>query len=458
MHSIWAVARNTLSQALRMKIAVVIILLMLVLLPIMGRIMVGDGTLLGKLQTFTSYSLGLISFLLCVLTIAIAAFTLSNDLKRKHIYLVLTKPIRRAELLAGKLLGIVLLDAMLLAVFGVAVFVLILLIWRYADVPAEQRLKTQAEFFTSRVAIKTELDKAQLTRRAQERYDKLKEQDQLPEGMSFASILGELYGQESMKEQKVDPGQVKEWSFENVRIKNPQDPNAVIFVRYKLQAVSEPPDQKIFSRWRVGDLRQFEVGAQIKTPVPPVDRTDTVRAAQEFAISASVIAPDGHLGLAFYNDPTLNQTTVIPQDVEVLYKTGGFAGNYLRAILLIFVRLIFLAVVGVSLSTWLSFPVTILICLVVFFAGLTNGFIVDAIGSLQTAVGIIYSFTVKPLLWLLPQFDGVYNPGSYIVEGRTLGWTFLAAAASLTLAIKAMLMLLLGIVIFNRREVAKAVV
>mgnify|MGYP001824314248 CR=1 FL=1 len=89
MHSIWAVTRNTLAQALRMKIAVVISLLLLVLLPIMSVVMGGDGTLLGKLQTFTSYGLGLISLLLSVLTIAISAYSLSNDIKRKHIFWLL---------------------------------------------------------------------------------------------------------------------------------------------------------------------------------------------------------------------------------------------------------------------------------------------------------------------------------------------------------------------------------
>ncbi|RKY05747.1 MAG: hypothetical protein DRP56_08660, partial [Planctomycetota bacterium] len=101
MHSIWAVARNTLAQALRMKIAAVVVLLLLILLPLMSMVMDGDGTLLGKLQTFTSYGLGLISLLLCVLTIAISTFTLSNDIKRKHIFLVITKPIRRWELILG---------------------------------------------------------------------------------------------------------------------------------------------------------------------------------------------------------------------------------------------------------------------------------------------------------------------------------------------------------------------
>lgn len=458
MHSIWAIARNTLAQALRMKIAVVTVLMLAILLPIMGKIMDGDGTLLGKLQTFTSYSLGLISFLLCILTIAISAFTLSNDLKRKYIYMVITKPIRRFELLAGKLLGIVLLNGVLLTVFSAIVYVLTMLIWSTADVPIEQRLRAEAEFFTSRVGVKVKVDKDDLSKRAMNRYKELSDQGQIPEGMSFSSAINELYGQELMMVQKADPGQIKEWSFEDVRVENPQDPNAIIFIRYKLQAVSNPANDQVFGRWHVGDLRQLEAGGKMTTPIYPFDRSDAVRTVHEFAIPADAITKDGYLGVAFFNDPSLNQTTVIPQDVEVLYKTDTFTLNFVRTVLLIYIRVIFLAVMGISLSTWLSFPVAILACLLVFFAGLTNGFILDAIDGLQTVLGLVYALTIKPLLWLLPQFDGLYNPSGYIVEGRTLRWTFLAATAALTLMIKALLMLLLGMLIFSRREVAKAVV
>ena len=52
MRSIWAVATNTIKQAVRMKIAAVFIVLLIVLLPVMGAAMTGDGTLKGKLQTF----------------------------------------------------------------------------------------------------------------------------------------------------------------------------------------------------------------------------------------------------------------------------------------------------------------------------------------------------------------------------------------------------------------------
>ena len=457
MHSIWAVARNTLAQALRMKIAAVVVLLLLILLPLMSMVMDGDGTLLGKLQTFTSYGLGLISLLLCILTIAISTFTLSNDIKRKHIFLVISKPIHRWQLVLGKLVAVILLNVILLSIFSGVLYACTLLIPRMAGATEMEKIRAEAEFFTSRVGIEAAIDKEMLKAQAKSRYDELEKSGQIPEDMSYGRIMGELYGQEVMKAKKVDPGEVKEWDFENVRVKNPDAPDAIFFIRCQYRAVTPQPDEKVFGRWSIGDLRQLRAGTRPTTPVYKIDRAGAVRVPHEFAIPADAIAEDGYLGIAFFNDVSLNITTIIPEDLEVLYQTGGFTENFLRAVLMILVRLIFLAVLGISLTTWLSFPVAILVCVSVFFVGLTNGFILDAIDSLGTTAGIIYSLTVKPLLWLLPQFDGDYNPNGYIVDGRTIRWTFLATTAVVTLFVKGLLMFFAGMLIFSRREVAKAV-
>lgn len=457
MHSIWAVARNTLAQALRMKIAVVVILLLLVLLPLMSVVMAGDGTLLGKLQTFTSYGLGLISLLLCILTITVSVFTLSNDIKRQYIFLVITKPIRRWELLVGKLLGLTILNTVLLIVFGAILYSCTLLIPEMTNAPEEQKLEAQAEFFTSRIGIKVQLDEDRIRARASERYDSLKKTGQIPDGMSYSRAMGELIGQETMIARKVDPGQAKEWEFENIHLENPEDPNAMLFVRYKYRALSTPPDEQVFGIWQIGDLRQFKGGGKIQTPVYNYEQSEVIGVFHEFVVPANAIAEDGYLAVRFFNNSAFNRTTIIPEELEVLYKTGTFTENYICAVIMVLIRLVFLSVLGISLTTWLSFPVAILVCLVVFFAGLTNGFILDAIGDLGAVAGIIYSFTIKPLLWLLPRFDGDFNPNGYIVGGRTLRWVFLAMTVTVTLLVKGLLLLLAGMLIFSRREMAKAV-
>ena len=109
MGSIWAITTNTIKQALRMKIAVAFIVLLVVLLGAMAMIMTGDGTLKGRIQSFVAYGLGLENLLLCLLTIVVAVYSLTSDIKGKQIYTVATKPIQRSWLIIGKLLGTVLL-------------------------------------------------------------------------------------------------------------------------------------------------------------------------------------------------------------------------------------------------------------------------------------------------------------------------------------------------------------
>jgi hypothetical protein len=458
MHSLWAIAKNTLSQAIRMKVAVVVIVLLIVLLPLMSVIMEGDGTMLGKLQTFVSYGLGLVSLLLCILTIAISTYTLSNDFKRKHLYLVVTKPVRRYEIVAGKLIGIMILNVFLLVVFGIIIFGLTLMIPRIANADEFQQERVRMEFFTARSGQKVQYDETELRQKAEQRFEQLRSADQLPRDMSQMQVLSELVAQERMIAKSCPSGQIKRWDFEGVRLRVPDDPEALIFVRFKFETTTVLPDNKVYGLWRVGDLRQLDSGIErLVTPIYYVERDETVRAYHEFAVPANAVSDDGYLGVAFFNSPALNNTTVVLEDVEVLYHSGSFETNYVRSLVMIYVRLTFLAALGVSLTTWLSFPVSILVCLVAFFAGTANGFIVDSFGGLSAVIGFIYDFTLRPLLWMLPQFDGRYNPTGYIINGRLIEWSFLSMTVFVTVFVKAAAVLLIGMWVFSRREIAKAV-
>jgi ABC-type transport system involved in multi-copper enzyme maturation permease subunit len=122
MRSIWAVAVNTIKQALRMKVAFVFLLLLVLLLPVMAFSSTGDNTIKGRLQTFVSYGLSLTSLLLCLLTIIVSIHTVASDIEHRQIYTVITKPIRRFEFLLGKLLGAVLLSTGLLVLFLVLIY------------------------------------------------------------------------------------------------------------------------------------------------------------------------------------------------------------------------------------------------------------------------------------------------------------------------------------------------
>jgi len=456
MHSVWAVARNTIAQAVRMKVAVIIIILLVILLPLMSVIMVGDGTLEGKLQTFISYGLSLTSWLLCFLTIAVSTYTLTNDVKRGHIHLVVTKPIRRFEILCGKLLGVVIVDVLLLSVFASVIYCLTLAIPRLSEAEADEVAKVRREFFTARVSLSADIDEEKVDMLARRAFEKLERSRQLPETMTKEEILSELRGRERVQARAVEPGAQRVWEFENVK---PADPNETIFVRYKYEVSVDPPDYRVYGTWLVGDYRQIRYGlGDWDSPVARMERTELIRQFHEFEVSAEVVAPDGYLALVFANNPYLNMTTIIPQEVQVLLKTGSFTGNYIRVVLLILVRLIFLAALGISVSTWLSFPVAILICTVVFFVGTINGFVLESFDYLGQGASIIYYYTLRPILWLLPRFDGEFNPTQFMISAEVLNWQFLGRVYVVTVLVKSFLLLLFGMWVFSNREIAKIVV
>ncbi|MCH8159274.1 MAG: iron chelate uptake ABC transporter family permease subunit [Proteobacteria bacterium] len=116
MGRIWTISRLTLSEAIRKKIAIVFILMMLFILISLPFVMKGDDTLRGRVQTFLAYSLSSMGFLLSMLTILLACGSVALEIKSKQIQLIGTKPVPRWQLLLGKWLGIVLLDLVLLVI------------------------------------------------------------------------------------------------------------------------------------------------------------------------------------------------------------------------------------------------------------------------------------------------------------------------------------------------------
>ena len=455
MRSIWAIAKNTIRQALRLKIAAVFVILLFILLPVMGFSVTGDATLKGRLQTFVSYGLSLTNILLCLLTIIVSVYSLTSDIEQKQIYTVITKPIRRCQLLFGKLLGVIVLDVILLSLFSLLICVITLYIPKFFGANEVELAQAENEFYTARASLSPpEID---VTSEVKESYDKLTQSGQVPEGMSRKQIFAELTSVKKLEKRAIGVGRELIWEFDNVK---PLDPNASLFIRFKYDVAVNPPDSQVYGQWFAGDYRQIKYGTEPKTPIyRTAVRKDPVRTFREIEFLADAVADDGYLAVGFFNVP-LNDTVVIfplEDGLEVLYKADTFTGNFLKAVLLILFRLIFLACLGVLGATFLSFPVAILFCLVIFFTATFSGFVLESFDFLGQNVAGVYSYTVRPLIRLLPQFDK-FNPTKYLITGRLLSWSLLVKVAAVMVAVKALLLMLLSLLIFNFKEIAKITV
>src|SRR5690349_24771025 len=143
MQQLLAIAWLTWKAAFRFRLFLVVSVLLLgsaVGLPLLIK---DDGTARGFTQIPLTYTLGTISTLLGLSTLWLACGTLARDIEDCQIQVVAVKPIARWQIWLGKWLGIVSLNAVLLAISGASVYAL--LQWRSGKLPADQQATLRNE-------------------------------------------------------------------------------------------------------------------------------------------------------------------------------------------------------------------------------------------------------------------------------------------------------------------------
>ncbi|HEX8280815.1 MAG TPA: ABC transporter permease subunit [Chthoniobacterales bacterium] len=118
-----AIAANTLTELIRLK--VFYFLLLFALLLIGSSMWVGRLTFQQEFQVLKDVSLGAISIFTSLLAILATARMLPQDVEDRTVYTILAKPVPRFEYLAGKLTGVLLLLAISTAIMS-AVFIAVL--------------------------------------------------------------------------------------------------------------------------------------------------------------------------------------------------------------------------------------------------------------------------------------------------------------------------------------------
>src|SRR5436309_1551978 len=152
MQRLFAIVTLTWRAAFRFKLFVVVaglLLLAVVGLPILIK---DDGTARGFTQILLTYTLSTITGLLGLSTLWLACGTLARDIEECQIQVVAVKPIARWQIWLGKWLGLLSLNAALLAVSGASVYAL--LQWRATRLPPEEQKVLRNEVLVARGSAK----------------------------------------------------------------------------------------------------------------------------------------------------------------------------------------------------------------------------------------------------------------------------------------------------------------
>src|SRR2546423_4723816 len=143
-----AVAWLTWKAAFRFRLFLVITALLLGAVVGLPLLLKDDQTARGFTQLLLTYNLTIITALLGLSTLWLACGTLARDIEECQMQMVAVKPIARWQIWLGKWLGIMLLNAALLAISGGSVY--LLLLWRATKLPPPEQAILRNEILLAR--------------------------------------------------------------------------------------------------------------------------------------------------------------------------------------------------------------------------------------------------------------------------------------------------------------------
>jgi hypothetical protein len=423
MKSIWAISRNFLVEVLRMRSLMVVIAGVVLLYTVVFAwwLHANEGRADEKVQTFLSYSLRGTSALFCLLAIFLATASITRDIKRREIFTIVTKPVSRGGYLLGKFLGLAIFNLIFLGVSGGLIYGLARVMERTEPSSDDERDRLSTLVFKARQAVGPE--QKDITEDVRQAVDKLVAQ-QLQDHPSYkdspqvvdqirSAFTAEKTREFRDKQTAVAVGSQIVWHFSGIAPVG--DKSGLIYIRYKQEVSSNPSDLTTTGEWLIGpEDPRLAGGLRFFS-------RDVIRTVHEFAVPVSSVSAAGDLYICYRNNLVNNGVTVIfPVDtgIEVLYAAGGFGVNFLRAMALIYVRLLFLCVLGMALGGWLSFPVAVLVIMVAYVLGVSSNFILDA---MKWNSGPIHRQFVSMVMCLQPSFSG-YDPIGIIEKGRIISF------------------------------------
>jgi hypothetical protein len=473
---ICTVAKNVLNEAVRLKLSLVFIVLLIFGLAALPGLLDADQPLRYRVQSFLQYATGGSFWIIAVLTLFFGVATVTFEQRDKIIWQTMTKPVSASQYILGKWLGVSLLAAALLTVCASGTF---LFVEYLRNLPAlGERTAFVAEgsaVAEDRLLLETQVLQASRTvdhtppflpddenfANAAQRYidnARLTTPDFAETTSERRRVEADLYKSLLQSFRSVEPGQNERFAFEG--LERAKERGELITLRYRIDALGNRPDKFFWLTFvtPTGDIitRQVGLGFTHTLPVSPAFINDAGELWIEIYNGRYGTLPSGE-AVIVPNEATFT----FPADgLTVTFAAGSYRMNFFRVMLVLWIKLAFLAMIAVVAGTFLSFPVACIVALGTFFAAESASWVIDSAGyygvtdddgnfQLHKWIVVQVSTTVGRIF----QVYSDLQPTTRLVEGRLLSWGGLGIGTSV-LSISSLILFLLGVFIFRRRELA----
>jgi ABC-type transport system involved in multi-copper enzyme maturation permease subunit len=489
MRPVLAIARQTFWEGIRMRIVLVSLIVLAVLLVRFVYVR-GDETLTGRLQNFLAYSFGALGLFASLATVFFSCATLAGEIRNCQIHMVVTKPVSRFQILLGKWLGVNALNLLIVVICGVAIYAFARQIAGGKEQFQRDRLNLRDAVWTARDSagpvaedfrqpvmdyVDAEIKEGRIDGDARPRIADVVEtlyargypEGDLASNRRWDADTGRAV--DKLRElvtrwRIIEPGSYRLFRFEGLT--KPESAETAVQVRFRARAMPLPMDEKVTIHWIFVDPDDP------RRPLGPPTTTDG-RAGDllQFLFRGTAAIRDGRAAILVQNGdpitgeaPEYHVTFEGDNWLEIMYKVDTFEANFLRNILLLLSRLAFLSAVGLTFGVFVSFPVACLCTFVVYLVGIGWNWWYDAIGadvqvySVQWdpygRFGPFIRFFLEPLMIAFPNFVK-YDGTSGLIAGELIANNLVLQAVAHTLLFGALLLLVIGWIVFQRKEIAE---
>lgn len=477
LQQLLAVSRLTIKAVVRYRLLPVLAVLLVTVVVGLPLMLKHDGTARGLVQIVITYCLSSVTAILGLVTLWLATGTLARDVEDCSMQMIVVKPIPRWQIWVGKWLGIMGLNFALLGLSGLAIFFLIQ--WRAATLPDKQQAILRNELLIARGSLKEvppDLD-AEVERILKER---IKEIGAIANGADLATVRKDVKEFLKSQFQAVPPRATRTWVIDTGLARR-QLENTPIYLRVKFRSSGYSVKPETY-----GTL--WEIGPPNSPKRVRMTRPLTTDTFHEFGVNLldekgkptgdpvkngrfmDLLDKDGKLFITFGNP---NQSVVLfdlAEGMEVLYHEGSFGLNFTRGLAIIFLWLGLLAAIGLAGASYLSFPVAAFFSVTVLIVGLSSGTISNVVkdgtfGSTNHDTGVPEGVLGAVDFIMVPIFKAAdevltminsFSPIDSLSTGRSVSWTMLALAFLNVWVLVGGLFAVVGIFVFNRRELATA--
>lgn len=421
-----------------------------------------DETAEGLTQIILSYTLTLVTIILGLVTIWLGSSSISRELEECQLQVLVTKPIARWEIWLGKLLGIQAINLTLIIFAGAIILTVLTL--KSGELSEAEKLYLNEKILVARSSVTEE--PPDLKPFIKERFDRIVEEQELPTEQ-WKAVEARVEKNVIDEYQSVWPGANRQWvlNFKNKRKSLEGKP---LFARVKVETpifVLDEEDPQVYAtQWMVGKIRgPNSISRFIEIPIG---------VWHEIILPPDIIDPDGNLYIAMDNLSPSKLIFKIDDSFEVLYREGGFVLNFFRGIFILFCWLTLICILALFASTFLSFSVAAFLCMTALMLFFSKDAIEVTLED-NTILGIEYNDpTTGPRRnnavvdgVFLPVFEAFnftidlvadFSPVESLSDGRTITLlTTIRAFAQIVLLMGGILGAI-GILIFQRREIAAA--